>query len=39
VPPTGADFSFRPYQLPMAIVAGAVILFVPLWLVRHRIPR
>ena len=39
VPPTGADFSFRPYQLPMAIIAGAVILFVPLYLVRHRIPR
>jgi alpha-1,6-mannosyltransferase len=39
VPPTGADFSFRPYQLPMAIVAGAVILFVPLYLIRHRIPR
>ena len=39
VPPTGADFSFRPYQLPMAIIAGLLILFVPLFLVRHRIPR
>jgi len=39
VPPTGADFSFRPYQLPMAIVAGVVILFIPLYLIRHRIPR
>ncbi|HEY2204966.1 MAG TPA: polyprenol phosphomannose-dependent alpha 1,6 mannosyltransferase MptB [Pseudonocardia sp.] len=39
VPPTGADFQFRAYQLPMAIVAGLVILFVPLYLVRHRIPR
>jgi alpha-1,6-mannosyltransferase len=39
VPPTGADFSFRPYQLPMAIVAGAVMLFVPLYLIRNRIPR
>jgi alpha-1,6-mannosyltransferase len=39
VPPTGADFAFRAYQLPMAIAAGAVILFVPLYLVRHRIPR
>ncbi|WP_084215670.1 polyprenol phosphomannose-dependent alpha 1,6 mannosyltransferase MptB [Pseudonocardia spinosispora] len=39
VPPTGADWAFRAYQLPMAILAGAVILFVPLYLVRHRIPR
>jgi alpha-1,6-mannosyltransferase len=39
VPPTGADFAFRAYQLPMAIAAGAVILFVPLYLIRHRIPR
>ncbi|MGI8816386.1 MAG: polyprenol phosphomannose-dependent alpha 1,6 mannosyltransferase MptB [Pseudonocardia sp.] len=39
VPPTGADFAFRAYQLPMAIVAGAIILFVALYLVRHRIPR
>ncbi|MGQ0479876.1 MAG: polyprenol phosphomannose-dependent alpha 1,6 mannosyltransferase MptB [Pseudonocardia sp.] len=39
VPPTGADFAFRAYQLPLAIVAGLVILFVPLYLVRHRIPR
>jgi alpha-1,6-mannosyltransferase len=39
VPPTGADFAFRAYQLPLAIAAGAVILFVPLYLIRHRIPR
>lgn len=39
VPPTGADFNFRPYQLPMAIAAGAVMLFIPLYLIRHRIPR
>jgi len=26
VPPTGADFNFRPYQLPMAISAGLVVL-------------
>ncbi|MBO0816259.1 MAG: hypothetical protein J2P30_14095, partial [Actinobacteria bacterium] len=39
VPPTGSDFAFRAFQLPMAIIAGAVILFVPLYLVRHRIPR
>jgi alpha-1,6-mannosyltransferase len=39
VPPTGADFAFRAYQLPMAIVAGAVMLFIPLYLMRRRIPR
>lgn len=39
VAPTGADFTFRAYQLPMAILAGAVMLFIPLYLVRHRIPR
>ncbi|MBV9314629.1 MAG: polyprenol phosphomannose-dependent alpha 1,6 mannosyltransferase MptB [Pseudonocardia sp.] len=38
VPPTGADFAFRAYQLPMAIVAGTIILLVPLYVVRHRIP-
>lgn len=30
VPPTGADFDFRPYQLPMAIFAGFVILVLVL---------
>ncbi len=28
VPPTGADFNFRAYQLPMAIVAGVVVLLL-----------
>ncbi|GAA1197828.1 polyprenol phosphomannose-dependent alpha 1,6 mannosyltransferase MptB [Pseudonocardia alaniniphila] len=35
VPPTGADFNFRAYQLPMAIVAGLVML-VLLLLVQRR---
>jgi hypothetical protein len=30
VPPTGADFSFRAYQLPMAILAGIVMLVLVL---------
>ncbi|MCW0212351.1 MAG: polyprenol phosphomannose-dependent alpha 1,6 mannosyltransferase MptB [Pseudonocardia sp.] len=35
VPPTGADFNFRAYQLPMAIVAGIVLLGVAVLLVRR----
>jgi alpha-1,6-mannosyltransferase len=38
VPPTGADFAFRAFQLPMAIVAGGVILLAALFLVRRRVP-
>lgn len=34
VPPTGADFDFRPYQLPMSIGAGLVLLTVAVLLVR-----
>jgi alpha-1,6-mannosyltransferase len=39
VPPTGADFNFRAYQLPFGIVAGAVILLVGLLLVRRTLRR
>jgi alpha-1,6-mannosyltransferase len=39
VPPTGADFSFRTYQLPMAITAAALLALVPLWVVRGRVTR
>ena len=39
VPPTGADFSFRTYQLPMAITAAALLALVPLAVVRGRVPR
>jgi alpha-1,6-mannosyltransferase len=35
VPPTGADFNFRAYQLPMAIVAG-ILMLVILLLVQRR---
>jgi alpha-1,6-mannosyltransferase len=36
VPPTGADFDFRAFQLPMAIVAGlGILLFVLVVLRRH----
>lgn len=38
VPPTGADFSFRTYQLPMAITAAVLLALVPLWAVRGRVP-
>jgi alpha-1,6-mannosyltransferase len=34
VPPTGADFNFRPYQLPMAILAGLAVLVVAVLLLR-----
>lgn len=37
VPPTGADFIFRAFQLPLAIVAGAVIFAVALLWVRHEL--
>ncbi|WP_219414473.1 polyprenol phosphomannose-dependent alpha 1,6 mannosyltransferase MptB [Pseudonocardia nigra] len=35
VPPTGADFSFRAYQLPMAIVAG-ILIFVLVLVLQYR---
>lgn len=38
VPPTGADFAFRSFQLPLAIVAAAVILIVALAFVYRLIP-
>jgi alpha-1,6-mannosyltransferase len=34
VPPTGADFNFRPYQLPMAIAAAFVLLVVTVLVAR-----
>ncbi|GAA4537704.1 polyprenol phosphomannose-dependent alpha 1,6 mannosyltransferase MptB [Pseudonocardia xishanensis] len=39
VPPTGADFNFRAYQLPFAIVAGVVMLLVALAAVRELVRR
>jgi alpha-1,6-mannosyltransferase len=35
VPPTGADFNFRAYQLPMAVLAGIGIALVALLWVRR----
>jgi alpha-1,6-mannosyltransferase len=37
VPPTGADFQFRAFQLPMAIAAALGILLVVLLLLRHHL--
>jgi alpha-1,6-mannosyltransferase len=37
VPPTGADFNFRVFQLPLAIVAGLVMVFLLLAFQRHRL--
>ena len=37
VPPTGADFDFRAFQLPMAIVAGLGILLVVLVVLRRHL--
>ncbi len=39
LPPTGANFDFRSYQLPMAIVAAGLAVVAPLYLVRKHIPR
>jgi alpha-1,6-mannosyltransferase len=39
LPPTGADFAFRSFQLPLSIMAGIVILVVALLLVRHELRR
>lgn len=38
VPPTGADFDFRAYQMPMAILAGLAMLVVAVVVVRRRYP-
>lgn len=37
VPPTGADFNFRAFQLPMAIIAGIVILVTAVLWVRREL--
>ena len=39
VPPTGNDFTFRAYQLPMAIFAALAVAVVPLLAARGNIPR
>jgi len=37
VPPTGADFNFRAYQLPMAVAAALIMLFLVLWVQRRQL--
>jgi alpha-1,6-mannosyltransferase len=37
VPPTGADFNFRAFQLPIAVVAALVMLFLVLWFQRRQL--
>jgi alpha-1,6-mannosyltransferase len=37
VPPTGADFNFRAFQLPLAIIAGLGILLVVLLVLRRHV--
>jgi alpha-1,6-mannosyltransferase len=39
LPPTGADFAFRSFQLPLAILAGLLILVVALLVVRRELRR
>ena len=39
LPPTGADFAFRSFQLPQAILAGLVVLVVALLVVRRTLLR
>jgi alpha-1,6-mannosyltransferase len=39
LPPTGSDFAFRSFQLPLAILAGIVILLVALLAVRRELLR
>ncbi|MDT7579729.1 MAG: alpha,6-mannosyltransferase, partial [Pseudonocardiales bacterium] len=39
LPPTGADFAFRSFQLPLAILAGILILVVALLAVRRELLR
>jgi alpha-1,6-mannosyltransferase len=39
LPPTGSDFAFRSFQLPLAILAGIVILVVALLAVRRELRR
>jgi len=37
VPPTGADFNFRAYQLPMAVAAALIMLFLVLAVQRRQL--
>lgn len=37
-PPTGADYMFRAYQVPLAVFAALIAFVIVLWLVRNRVP-
>jgi alpha-1,6-mannosyltransferase len=37
VPPTGADFNFRAFQLPLAIIAALALLFAVLFVLRRHL--
>jgi alpha-1,6-mannosyltransferase len=37
VPPTGADFNFRAFQLPIAVAAALIMLFLVLWVQRQQL--
>lgn len=37
-PPTGADYLFRAYQVPLAVFAALIAFVIVFWLVRNRVP-
>lgn len=37
-PPTGQDYLFRAYQVPLAVFAALIAFVIVLWLVRNRVP-
>ncbi|GAA4618218.1 polyprenol phosphomannose-dependent alpha 1,6 mannosyltransferase MptB [Saccharopolyspora hordei] len=39
VPPTGAGFPLRVYQIPLAVIAAVIAFAITLWLVRGKVPR
>ena len=39
VPPTGAAFNQRAYQIPFAVIASLIAFALLLWLMRGRVPR
>jgi alpha-1,6-mannosyltransferase len=38
VPPTGAGFVLRAYQIPLAVIAAVIAFAITLWLVRGKVP-
>ena len=37
-PPTGNDYMFRAYQVPLAVFAAIIAFLIVAWLVRNRVP-